>query len=211
MFMRKIIFSRPDHYVKTKTGTKTETRRIHGLKALAGYQLIRITDKQFTNKKLRIAFHVVNGISSKEIVIDSHYKIDEQLFVAEPTFVDAKKGEIITPFTKVFYPFDFKNTIAIKKKWKEKGLRFVSSLFMKRCQAREFIKITDIDCHQIQDISRSSIIKEGYNDDGCEDKGMRVWFALVFDSINGTGTYLKNPFVFSYTYKRVNRKGEELL
>ncbi len=213
--MRKIIFSRPDHYVKTNAGTKTETRRIHGLKELNKFPVAEIMNKEIINDKLvvlfKVTFNTTTGRISKNITVSSHYKINEQLFIAEPTFVDAKKEDIITPFTKSYYPFDFNNDYDKKKQWKEKGLRFVSPMFMKQCQAREFIKVTGIDCHQIQDISRESIIKEGYENSNDDTRGMRVWFGLVFDSINGTGAYLKNPFIFSYTYKRVNRKGEDLI
>lgn len=112
-----------------------------------------------------------------------------------------------------------KRDIAMSKGWSNK--MFVKALLMPRRQI-----ITDIKAERLQDISEEDCLKEGiqeyfpYIDRNPNDKvrtfqyfkdgkihhrisPASICFALLFDDINGKGTWERNPWVFAYGFELV--------
>lgn len=202
-FMRKITFIKPN--IKSlEDGTKTETRREHGLKIVNAANF-EIAKTERVNNKLHVTFY-----SAREaIIIASHYKFDELLYVGEPVMV-LSKGEKTTPLTPFIYLFEngYPESKAAVKKLQEKGYTFRSPLFLEKFFARYYVKIKDIKCEKVQDVSKESIIKEGIDVKNFDLDTSRIFFATLYNKVNGPASYDKNPFVFVYTFTITNRNGE---
>jgi len=80
--------------------------------------------------------------------------------------------------------------------------------FMRKVFAREFVRITDVRIQKLQDISATDIENEGALTENTEiSKVLPIWINL-WDSINakregGKYAWAANPFVFAYTFERV--------
>lgn len=107
----------------------------------------------------------------------------------------------------------FRNAmVADKPGWKNK--MFVSSYLMPH-----HIRITDIKIERLQDISDEDCLKEGLKDyiigfgfDGWLNKRdelkhspyPRTVFAALIDKVSGKGTWERNPWVFAYSFERID-------
>ena len=102
--------------------------------------------------------------------------------------------------------------VADKPGWKNK--MFVSSYLMPH-----HIRITDIKIERLQDISDEDCLKEGLKDyiigfgfDGWLNKRdelkhspyPRTVFAALIDKVSGKGTLERNPWVFAYSFERID-------
>lgn len=79
------------------------------------------------------------------------------------------------------------------------------SIFMPRSRSRITLTVTDVRVQRLQDISKDDVIAEGISErEGCpiEDShaGWHEPFAALWDSINGEGAWLANPWVAAYTF-----------
>lgn len=81
--------------------------------------------------------------------------------------------------------------------------------FMPKSAARTFIKITDVRCERIQDISTFDISSEGchvgetfetWKDFFAEQKKR---FQQLWNGTNGPGSWESNPWVFAYTFELI--------
>lgn len=83
---------------------------------------------------------------------------------------------------------------------KEFGLKWKPSIHMPRTACRIVLEITKIRVEQLQDISESDCLKEGVGSPILRDckkpKFMQLW-----ESINGTGSWNKNPWVWVVEFK----------
>lgn len=138
----------------------------------------------------------------------SKYKVGEIVYLKEP-YVVSKGGRVFRKYDKSdvsFLRYLGEDTEA-KWVWKNK-------LFMPESAARYFIKITGVRAERLQDISEEDCLKEGielYNNyDGTygghsAPASPREAYAALINSINGKGTWEKNPFVWVYDFELINK------
>lgn len=93
------------------------------------------------------------------------------------------------------------------------------SIHMPRWASRITIEITEVRVQRLQEISRGDCAEEGwpvdeekraraiaYRDAGADDSGDDAaieWYASLWESINGAGSWDANPWVWCISFKRV--------
>jgi hypothetical protein len=80
------------------------------------------------------------------------------------------------------------------------GIRWRPSIFMPRWASRILLEITDVRVERLQDISDDDCRAEGYDRSHAFP---REWFARLWASINGTGSWAANPLVWVVSFQRV--------
>ncbi len=81
-----------------------------------------------------------------------------------------------------------------KQKW-------TPSIYMRRDASRIDLLIKNIRVERLQAISEQDAQAEGYAGDG--DESARIWYAMLWDKINGAGAWDKNPWVWVVEFPRV--------
>lgn len=99
---------------------------------------------------------------------------------------------------------------------------FSNKMFVSSEKMPHHIRITDIKIERLQDISEEECLKEGiYQDSGDDQFPPSVFydyenntddgfdtakeaFASLIDKVSGKGTWLKNPYVFCYSFKLID-------
>ncbi len=90
---------------------------------------------------------------------------------------------------------------------KEYGYKWTPSIHMPRWASRITLEITDVRVQRLHDIKEPDAIAEGckgrsYRDGrGYESAGHA--FSLLWESINGPGSWESNPFVWAITFKKL--------
>lgn len=204
--MKGICYKEPLFHF-TIRNRKTQTRRIISF-----------------NKKTKAAVGDEEAVSrqkSNEATVKPRYTIGEVIYLKEP-YYKAESGRIV-------YRFDCPDCISPPLnstiKWKNK-------LFMPESVARYFIRITGVRIEPLQDIRDEDCIKEGIIEKRAEGRDLtdnnsisaygipematdttvyatdwydtpREAYAVLFDSINGKGTWHSNPFVWVYDYELI--------
>lgn len=87
-------------------------------------------------------------------------------------------------------------------------MKWRPSIFMPRAASRILMEITDVRVQRLQEISEDDARAEGcapvVNDDGSVDCGTRkTTFSLLWESINGAGSWHANPWVWAITFRRL--------
>ena len=89
------------------------------------------------------------------------------------------------------------------------------SIFMPKAAALIFLKVTDVKVERLQDISEEDAMKEGVE---LNNKGWKCYlgsemrntakqsFISLWESINGKGSWEKNPWVWVYSFEKLNNK-----
>ncbi len=181
-------------------GKKIMTRRV-----------IKLKDFEFIESFSHLTFKTANFKRKKEY---SHpyqelllkYSIGDILYVRE-TFTPFGMGYLYKADTlPLFQDLDIK--------WEP-------SLFMPKVAARLFLEVTNIRVERLQDITEEDAIAEGiekinsyllnkyrYKDyliKGEEWRDPIKSFMTLWQSINGKESWVENPFVFVYEFKRVEK------
>lgn len=97
---------------------------------------------------------------------------------------------------------------------KPDGGKWRPSIFMPRWASRITLEVTEVRMEKLQDISEEDAKAEGCSafDDsgiadadwiGCEDATASTQYAALWESINGSGSWDQNPWVWVYTFRRV--------
>lgn len=81
------------------------------------------------------------------------------------------------------------------------GWRPHPSIHMPRWASRISLEITGIRCERLKDISKTDAKAEG---EPAEATKAREWFASLWESINGTGSWDANPWVWVVSFRRMN-------
>lgn len=156
----------------------------------------------------RIAINSKVDLSLAErlkLLSKARYRVGEVIYLKEPYCDDLVIDEI-------FYKYDNlqdKMNLGISI-WKNK-------LFMPESAARYFIKITKVSLERLQRISEEDCIKEGikkvstynYRNPIIKRKAFgapQEAYADLIDSINGIGTWDKNPYVYVYDFHLVKNE-----
>lgn len=196
---------------------KTMTRRTKGLERVnENPEDWKIVIGDWSDKG--VLFFNKHGHSDR---MKPKYQIGELLWVKE-TFSHAP----LTKETKPFYP-ELSDYI-YKAGSNYSHIKWTTSRFMPKAAARTWLEVTDIKCERLQDISPEDCIAEGIlplNMSAAQlaEQGQKYFdyskpkqhfvegldpfwsFNSLWCSINGGDSWDANPWVFAYTFKRVNR------
>ncbi len=98
------------------------------------------------------------------------------------------------------------------------NFKWSPSLYMPKNKARIWLQVTDVEVQRLQEISEYEALKEGvsfyeaglvtrfknYTDDSAVLYTAKESFKTLWDSINGVGAWDKNPYVYKYSFQRIN-------
>jgi hypothetical protein len=73
-------------------------------------------------------------------------------------------------------------------------------IYMPRAASRILLEITDVRVERLQEISDDDARAEGYDRSHAFP---REWFALLWESIDGAGSWAANPWVWVVSFKRL--------
>ncbi len=76
------------------------------------------------------------------------------------------------------------------------------SIFMPRSASRITLEIVSVHVERLNDISNEDCFAEGLPWD--TSKGNRTWYADLWESINGKGSWDENPWVWVIEFRRIN-------
>lgn len=87
-------------------------------------------------------------------------------------------------------------------------MKWKPSIHMPKEAARLFLKVTNVRCERLQDITVEDIIKEGLTStltehDACMD--LKEQWIELWQSINGKDSWEQNPFVWVYEFERIKK------
>jgi len=106
-----------------------------------------------------------------------------------------------------------------------KNIKWKPAITMPAKFSRYFIEIVGVKCERVQQISNQDEYAEGINVDIAKLIGTasyhegivgycynsRDTYAALFDKINGKGAWEKNPYVWAYQFRLVNKSFDEIL
>ena len=211
--MKGILF-KEEMYKVILAGKKSQTRRtVKQPKNSYGIQVSKNKDGLVTGVYAYDADEsTIKPGTDDEWQILPRYKVGETLYLKEP-YLDNQSDWGIPQPDGTYIKYKFDNFLPVKK-WKNK-------LFMPERCARAFIKITDVTCERLSQISGEDCFKEGiqeytkdsiirlykYGVEGSEwddipDRPVQAYQDL-WNSINGPESWNQNPFVFVYTFEKI--------
>lgn len=188
-----------DHFGLTDA-VLTERKRVTRRIIKCNYLIGKVTSIIFSEGR----FIGVIGNEEDYILINPPYQVGEVVAVAQRYSEILKKSPYWDYITAGIYEDN--------KGWNNK-------MFVRADLMDHRIKITDIRCERLQDISDEDCLKEGiedypfgwvYWDINIKSSGgmqsystPREAFAVLIDKISGRGTWKSNPFVWRVEYKLI--------
>ncbi len=126
----------------------------------------------------------------------------DRLWVRE-TFGHFERNENFAPGCEVFYRADGES-LAVEP-WRP-------SIHMPRWASRITLEVTGVRVERLQDIDLADALAEGISDTGAlildsagnEQGGPIAEYAVLWEQINGGGSWEKNPFVWVVTFRRID-------
>lgn len=201
--MKGICFKEP-LFNKVVDGSKNQTRRLVNHNHDAYPHFYQNSQSLFNSKEsdcVILADSICTNTPLKK-EFRPRYNVGDVVFLKEPYF--NYKGEIIYKY--------LNEDIACNKPFDWKG--WENKLFMPVWAARYYIEIISVKCERLQEISDEDCFAEGItiNDYGYSYPGNKVvWstpqkaYAMLINSIDGLGTWNKNPFVWVYDFELVKK------
>lgn len=201
--MQKIMFN--DRYGLTQAvieGRKTITRREPIFSGSDNFTVSCWPDTML--KKEYVRFDFDNGVSHK-----CRYAIGEELAVAQSYKALGYDDDALDRDPKDV--FHVRGTLGRSSGWNNK-------MFIRAEACKVHIRITNIRCERLQDISDADCLKEGirfipkidkfYFEDGRREEGFyfddhRVAFASLIDKVSGRGTWDRNLWVVVYEFELI--------
>jgi hypothetical protein len=83
------------------------------------------------------------------------------------------------------------------------GVKWRPSIFMPRWASRILLEITAIRVERLQDISEADARAEGIAKNQCPDWHALMDYQVLWESINGPGSWAANPWVWVVEFRRV--------
>jgi len=132
-------------------------------------------------------------------------QLGDQLWVKETHWVDDEDGSVLYAANPDDWNFVEQNkheTGSSRYNWKP-------SIFMPRKHSRITLEITGVRVERLQDISETDARAEGYpavNFNPArnqEHDQARYWYRLLWEQINGPGSWEANPWVWAIEFGRV--------
>jgi hypothetical protein len=216
--MKGILFTEPMFH-KAASGEKTQTRRI--INSRTGFFKVESKDGHVTGVWQCDANE---WVGDNLIPVRPRYKPGEKLCLKEPYRITHIDNIWFMNYLYISEKIELNisagnnkiKTILIQQEKAKSG--WCNKLFMPEWCTRYFIEITGVRIEQLQDISDEDCLKEGieeqqwtdypYNtfyvipDTTCElYNAPQEAYAALIDSINGKGTWERNPFVFVYDFR----------
>jgi hypothetical protein len=201
-------------------GSKTQTRRTKGLEKVIyntdNWEFISLGPNPYKEDDPMLYAYFKIKDSDTWMYLKSPYKIGDVLWVRE-TFYKTEAPELEGAY---YYKALLDPSWIFK--WKP-------SIFMPKEACRIFLKVTDVKVERLNDISEEDAIAEGVLFDKqfdlfhcyiCKDKGhkggdllcedgfykeAKQSFECLWESINGKGSWNKNPFVFVIKFERIEK------
>ena len=197
--MKGICFIEPLFH-KVVKGEKTQTRRMITPQPVDSVENLMF----FGNKVFR-----TRDEYDELIFINPKYEVGEKVYLKEPyQYADDVDGG------RCYYKFCVADILQLKANGVDITRDWQNKLFMSEYEARYYIEITAVRAERLQDISEEDCLKEGielYNNyDGTygghsAPTAPKEAYAALINSINGKGTWEKNPFVWVYDFRLIQR------
>lgn len=180
-------------------GTKTMTRRTGGMEAINEEPESWVYSPMFSAKGIDFMFKSQDSA----VFLKPRYRKGEGVFIKE-SYLPGYFGDERTAYA-LYWPKDH-----------HEQPKFKNKLFMPAKYARYFVRIEDVYPQRLQDITEEEAEKEGVeyattglfkdylNKNACYNYATDS-FASLIDSINGKGTWDKNPWVWVYKIKLVEK------
>ena len=183
---------------------KNQTRRTQGLEEINKHPDVWVLDK-------RQADHfVLNNTNDLTIKYISPKAVEGDIFWVRETWQESEcfdyhiKNEFVYRANKAHAEFA-----------NEHNVRWKPSIFMPKEACRLFLEVTDVRLERLQDISEDDALSEGVRFDigsgyfFCGDNNMAQsatkCFTQLWFQINGVASWNANPWVWVYTFKRINK------
>lgn len=148
------------------------------------------------------------------VSVNPKYELGEIVYLKEPYYKDSNDD--------IHYKFGYPEN---QQEMDKHGLKWSNKLFMPESAARYFIQITDVRVEKLQNISREDCLAEGiefnteaepigypfgvkfpYNNGYHNYSTPQEAYAHLIDRISGKGTWERNPFVWVYDFKLIDKK-----
>lgn len=180
---------------------KDQTRRTQGLEEVNK----KPDDYILDGIQLNDLFIFHSKSTSEEIFIKPKCTIGDILWVRETWSPGPFENCTHIPF---IYRADYSTDLASKTKWRP-------SLFMPREAARIFLKVTNVRCERISEISCEDCRKEGVLYHKHDNKDVDDFLALeafmeLWQKINGNDSWKQNPYVWVYDFEQVEKPADFL-
>jgi hypothetical protein len=206
MKFRPILFSTEMVQARLQ-GRKTQTRRTKGLEKLNEYP-----PSYQMNAFIDGIQHVTDLDTLDDLEIKCPYgKVGDVLWVKEThlwVLLDDAPDLLVGSRDRTQWVYK----ASIHEDWiqyaKEKyGYKWKPSIYMPKEAARIFLKITNIRVERLQDISEDDAIAEGCIQYEAETDWMtaKYGFELLWESINGLGSWDKNPWVWVVEFEQTEK------
>ena len=193
--MKSILFK--SNMVKAiAEGRKTQTRRLDGLKEIS-----QETDRWSQGKIIErgcFVFNLENTLRLK--FVKPRYQVGDVVYITE-AWADLWQSK--RDIGDIAYKLDLPADVAVAK-WR-------SPRFMPKRAARYFIKITDVRCERLQEITEEDAIDEGaivmHSEDIDEESGysFRLGFMDLWDSVNPKYPWASNPWVWRFEFEKAEK------
>ena len=186
--MRSIMF-RPDMIKAIREGRKTVTRRvIKPQPPVASLPVDFVGEFSILGKGYRARYQPGEVVYIKEAWASE--AIDDELKPCE-----IPKG----------YPIYYKHLFEQTDNFG--AGRWRSPLFMMEWMARYFLQMLDVRAERLQEITENDCIAEGceYPTNWGSGSSFRYSYQIIWDSINKDHPWASNPFVWVYSFKRVDK------
>ena len=190
---RPILFSGPMVRAILK-GRKTQTRRV--LNRMTGFKVSQF-DKSSTpgyDWHFRCQRGMWQDMENSEVLSRCPYGCVGELLWLRETF-----HECVDEETREHIRWGYR----ADKDWD--GAMWSPSIHMPRLASRITLEITDVRVERLQDVSPEDAIAEGITLGDCKRNncGSVSCYRMLWESINGAGSWAANPWVWVVEFKRV--------
>lgn len=179
-------------------GRKTQTRRVanlpHGFLPTGESGRIKSKHPRMEKPGAFIQRESLNGRKEVDILPSDYGWTGDRLWVKETFAVHPE-----FPAERIYRADrggDYQGAAQGDFKWKP-------SIFMKREYSRITLEIVSVRVQRLQDISEDDAKAEGVEPFAPDDGRYRAGYKDLWESINGKGSWAKNPWVWVLEFKRV--------
>lgn len=203
-------------------GSKTQTRRVMKVQPTGeGYITSRLADSTFAGDRKNIGrLHWIKMHDSELRIVDSgdsyftcpYGKVGDRLWVRETSIISPKNfsykdDSCVTDYDGDHRFIQYLATHSCREAANDYKLKATPSIHMPRWASRITLEIVNIRVERLQDISDSDAWAEGVETEEalsipCAFGAIAAYSAL-WESINGTGSWDLNPWVWVIEFRRV--------
>lgn len=190
-------------------GQKSQTRRILKEQPKDGHVLMGYLHQHKYSDPLVAVFGETKDGCTTSLHIKSPYgSVGDRLWVRETFVVGHDLDDDCTPVSeeKVWYKatdpldgwYDIGTGAEMNVPWKP-------SIFMPRWASRITLEITAVKIERLNDLSRGDCMAEGCPFPNIAKKtDPKQWYNVLWESINGNGSWDKNQWVWVYEFKKID-------